>query len=332
MLDPRDALRASPSIALVLPINSWVKPALVYCCKENLRRSAKPPSLSSGVPLSRADLSQAGKRGLGAGEAAHGCSGQAFPETPALCPGKFPCIPFAGAAWAGLSPALPSPAGRDGPGRTDGRTGGSAPPRSARDAGPGRGRPQPLGVSRAMANVKVAVRVRPLSKRCGATRRGTGGSGGRGSGGDRVPRVLLGCRGSCQPGRDRRPGAAQPRLREARQEGWQPLAASLSSLESLLRKITSGAVRLTSLFLSSPKQANCYTVSRSLPFPFCCCCFFQREAEPDIPIVAQLRSLPGLLGSNGNPKKLHITAGRQLPQTRRCRSTMLWCYLYTIRA
>lgn len=56
-----------------------------------------------------------------------------------------------------------------------------------RDAGPGRGR---RGVRRAMANVKVAVRVRPLSKRCvGAprggsvtscgARRGRDGEGGR---------------------------------------------------------------------------------------------------------------------------------------------------------
>lgn len=39
-----------------------------------------------------------------------------------------------------------------------------------------------------------------------------------------------------------------------------------------------------------------------LPFPFCCRCFFQREAEPDIPLAAQLRSLPGLLGSGRNPQ------------------------------
>lgn len=49
-----------------------------------------------------------------------------------------------------------------------------------RDAGPGRGR---RGVRRAMANVKVAVRVRPLSKRCvGAPRGGSVTSCGAGTG------------------------------------------------------------------------------------------------------------------------------------------------------
>lgn len=64
--------------------------------------------------------------------------------------------------------------------------------------------------------------------------------------------------------------------------------------------------------------------------PLCCCCFFQREAEPDIPIVAQLPSLPGLLGSDGNPKNYLL----QLEDNshKQCGSTVLWCYLYIIHA
>lgn len=90
---------------------------------------------------------------------------------PALGPGPAPALPFP------PFPLLPAP--------------GAEAPRWGRDAGPGRGRPRLLGVSRAMANVKVAVRVRPLSKRCGGARfegsgagtgrlRGVAGRGGRG--------------------------------------------------------------------------------------------------------------------------------------------------------
>lgn len=163
-------------------------------------------------------------------EGLRGCSGQAFPASPALSPGKVPGIPSAGLPGPGSllpCPALPSPRG------------GSAPPRAGRgrDAGPRSGRPELRAVSRAMANVKVALRVRPLSKRCGGAREGPVAAG---AGGDR-------CRWCCQPGRDRRPGAAQPGLREGRQalgssavwqEERQPLAAPLNSLERLLRKVT----------------------------------------------------------------------------------------------
>lgn len=171
-----------------------------------------------------------------------GCAGHTLPETPARRPGKFP--PHSLRGLPGPGALQPCPPLRGGTGR-------AAPLvpllpiwAGGRDAGPGRGRPQLQGVSRAMANVKVAVRVRPLSKRCGGARRDAEGHGGAWR---PRQRGVIGCRWSCQPGRDRRPGAAWPGLREGRQalgssavrqEEWQPLAASLNSLESVLRKVT----------------------------------------------------------------------------------------------
>lgn len=135
-----------------------------------------------------------------------------FPKPLLATRGGFPSPP-AGAARRRAGPGLPFPAFPSAAGR-GGRLRPSPPlpspgagaPRRGRDVGPGRRRPGLLGVSRAMANIKVAVRVRPLSKRCGGARSG-------GTGRSRSPRQrgrygAAGCRWSCRRVRGRRCGVA----------------------------------------------------------------------------------------------------------------------------
>lgn len=135
-----------------------------------------------------------------------GSSVKSFPEGP----GRFPVwesfsSPSAGADRASAFPSAPSraklsspsslcafaasPPASTLPSAVRGGADGSAPPlpsrgtgtpHPGRDAGSGLGRPRRQGVRRVMANVKVAVRVRPLSKRCGGARSGSGGGTDRG--------------------------------------------------------------------------------------------------------------------------------------------------------
>lgn len=79
------------------------------------------------------------------------------------------------------------------------------------------------------------------------------------------------------------------------------LSGSLSSLQFSWESHTLEPLGWLPSSWASQNRAVISSVRES-SLPFCCCCFFQREAGPDISIVAQLRSLPGLLDSNVNPE------------------------------
>lgn len=147
----------------------------------------------------------------------------------------FPCSPpgevsvpslRGGCLGRALLPCPPLGAGRAGPGGSAP----AAPPRAGARAAAAAGREPSHGQ-------REGGRAGPASQQ--KVRRGAGGLWRR--------RRVAGCPRCCQPGRDRRPGAAQARLREGQQAlgspavrrvERQPLATPLNNLGSLLRKVT----------------------------------------------------------------------------------------------